>query len=415
MNRDAWPPLPRFRSLPLLIGLFLATLIILLSGCVGPPRYAGSGTGPGAGAPGKEIPRARVAVLLPTSGRYAEAGAAVQKGILAAQGASGQGLELSYYDSQNPRSVPELLRLAAAEGATLAIGPLEKDAVDALANQAALPIPTLALNRANSESSPPNLYQFSLDPEDEATDASRKAWGQGYHTAILLYPASPWGERLANGFQREWLTNGGNFAAIQAFDPNRVDLPEGMLVEAFAGSIRTSPADCIFLVATAPQAHRLWPEIVAATQGPPPVFATSHVFEGSRDQVGNQALQGLQFVDIPWMIDINPADPLSRSSLESSPGGIDPRYARLYAMGIDAYALVQQLNELSRRPGSFLDGRTGRLSLDSGRRVQRELILARLEGLGPRRITARGAGTNFIPAPPGYPRGEGPRLAALQP
>lgn len=405
--------LPRAPALPLLFALFLTTLAMLLASCAGPPRRADPGAGPGAAAPPQA--RAQVAVLLPQSGRYAEAGAVVRQGILAAQGASGQGPELRFYDSHNPKAVPELLRLAAAEGASLAIGPLEKEAVDALAVQSALPIPTLALNRATSEASPPNLYQFSLDPEDEAADAARKAWGRGYHTAILLYPASPWGERLANSFRREWLGSGGSFATIQAFDPNSADLPQGLLADAFAGSVQTAPADCVFLVATAPQARRLWPEIVASTQGPPPVFATSHVFEGAPDQEGNQALLGLQFVDIPWMIDVNPADPLSRSSLERTSGGIDPRYARLYAMGIDAYALIQQLDGLAGRPGAFLDGRTGRLSLDSRRRVQRELILARLDSLGPRRMTAAGAAASLTAAHPGFPGGGGPRLAALAP
>jgi outer membrane PBP1 activator LpoA protein len=397
--------------MPLFFALLLTTLTLLLAGCAVPPRSAGPVPGPGGAAPDQAVARARVAVLLPQSGRYAEAGAAVRRGILAAQGASGQGPELRFYDSHNPKSVPDLLRQAATEGASLAIGPLEKEAVDALAGQSALPIPTLALNRANSDATPPNLYQFSLDPEDEAADAARKAWGQGYHTAILLYPASPWGERLANGFRREWLGFGGSFAAIQPFDPNSAELPQGLLEDAFAGSVQAAPADCVFLVATAPQARRLWPEIFAINQNPPSVFATSHLFEGGQDQDGNQALLGLQFVDIPWMIDIDPADPLSRSSLERTSGGIDPRYARLYAMGIDAYALVQQLEGLTARPGAYLEGRTGRLSLDNRGRVQRELILARMDSLGPRRMTATKARAPNITAPTGSPGGGGQRPA----
>jgi outer membrane PBP1 activator LpoA protein len=397
--------------MPLFSALLLTTLTLLLAGCAAPPRSAGPGPVPGGAAPDQAVAQARVAVLLPQSGRYAEAGAAVRQGILAAQSTSGQGPEFRFYDSHNPKAVPDLLRQAAAEGASLAIGPLDKEAVDALASQPALPIPTLALNRANSDATPPNLYQFSLDPEDEAADAARKAWGQGYHTAILLYPASPWGERLANGFRREWLGFGGSFAAIQPFDPNSAELPQGLLEDAFAGSVQAAPADCVFLVATAPQARRLWPEIFAINQNPPSVFATSHLFEGGQDQDGNQALLGLQFVDIPWMIDIDPADPLSRSSLERTSGGIDPRYARLYAMGIDAYALVQQLEGLTARPGAYLEGRTGRLSLDNRGRVQRELILARMDSLGPRRMTATKARAPNITAPTGSPGGGGQRPA----
>ncbi|HSO80673.1 MAG TPA: penicillin-binding protein activator, partial [Chromatiaceae bacterium] len=96
------------------------------------------------------------------------------------------------------------------------------------------------------------------------------------------------------------------------------------------------------------------------------------------------------------------ADPLSRSSLERASGGIDTRYARRYAMGIDAYALIQHLDGLAGRPGAFLEGRTGRLSLDS---------------LGPRRMTATGTGTaaSLAATHPGLPGGGEPRLAALAP
>jgi len=324
--------------------------------------------------------------LLPQAGRYAQAGQAVRTGILAAQGARAQGTvaaTLRFYDSQNPAAVPELLRRAAVEGASLAIGPLEKEAVDALALQPALPIPTLALNRAIGGGTPPNLYQYALDPEDEAEDAARKAWGQAYRSAILLYPANPWGERLADGYRREWLSRGGRLAATQTFDPDNAALPPEVLEDAFAGSVHGAPADCVLLVATTTQARQLWPSLIANAKGVPPVFATSHVHEEDQDTKANQALMGLQFVDIPWMIDNDPTDPLSRIQLQRATGGLDPRLARLYAMGMDAYALSLSLTSLGARPGAYLAGRTGRLSLDPQRRVQRELTLARMDSLGP--------------------------------
>lgn len=370
-----------------LLGLLLA-LTLLLAGCAGAPREgAGPASGrddqPGTAAP---APRVQIAVLLPEAGRYAEAGKAVRTGIVAAQTQGGQDTELRFYASRDPRQTPELLRQAAANGASLAIGPLEKEAVEALALQPALPIPTLALNRATSEAAPANLYQFALDPEDEASDAARKAWGLGFHGALLLYPANPWGERLAGGFRREWLGRGGTFAATHAFDTEQPDLPQGLLADALAGSIHAASAECIFLVATAAQARQLWPQILASAPGLPPVFATSHIFEGAQDIEGNQLLTGVQFVEIPWMVDTAPTDPLSRASLDRAQGGLDPRYIRLYAMGIDAYRLLPYLEGLTARPGAYVDGRTGRLSIDDRRRVQRELVLARMDSLGPTRL-----------------------------
>ena len=58
------------------------------------------------------------------------------------------------------------------------------------------------------------------------------------------------------------------------------------------------------------------------------------------------------------MVDADPTDPLSRASLDRAQGGLDPRYIRLYAMGIDAYRLLPSLEGLAARPGAFVDGRT---------------------------------------------------------
>jgi len=380
---------------PLRAALALIGSALLLAACSSvPPSSGGTGPQAEAGTAPPAPPPPQIAVLLPQKGRYAQAGQAVRTGILAAQGASAQGTptpKLRFYDTQNPAAVPDLLRQAAAEGANLAIGPLEKEAVDALALQPALPIPTLALNHAIGGGTPPNLYQYALDPEDEAADAARKAWGQAYRSAILLYPANPWGERLAEGYRREWLSRGGHLVATHAFDPDHADLPPGLLEDAFAGSVHGAPADCVLLVATTTQARQLWPGLLANAKGVPPVFATSHVYEGAQDPEANQALIGLQFVDIPWMIDNDPADPLSRHQLQRTSGGLDPRLSRLYAMGMDAYALSLSLTGLSGRPGAYLEGRTGRLSLDPQRRVQRELILARMDSLGPTRLGQTGA------------------------
>jgi len=113
---------------------------------------------------------------------------------------------------------------------------------------------------------------------------------------------------------------------------------------------------------------------------------TSHVYENGLSIAQLQALTGLLFVDMPWMIDNNGTDPLSRTRLTTTLG-LDPRYARLYAMGLDAYHLMAHLDRLIAHPGAYLEGRTGRLSIDSQGRVHRELVLARIDARGPQRLT----------------------------
>jgi len=381
----AWWPTQVLRRLA---ALLLAALALILGGCAAPPDRPATVVGGPLSTAGPASPPPRlVAVILPANGRYAEAGAALRQALRTAQTADGgQGAELRYFDSHEPAAVPGLLRQAAASGASLAIGPLEKEAVDALAQQTSLPLPTLALNQATTEARPPLLYQFALDPEEEGTAAAHQAWRQGYHSAILLYPSNPWGERLADGIRREWLGRGGYFAATHAYEAEVPTLPSELLSAAFAGSIQTAPADCVFMVATTSQAMGLWPQIQALAPPQTPTFATSHVYENGLSIAQLQALTGLLFVDMPWMIDNNGTDPLSRTRLTTTLG-LDPRYARLYAMGLDAYHLMAHLDRLIAHPGAYLEGRTGRLSIDSQGRVHRELVLARIDARGPQRLT----------------------------
>jgi hypothetical protein len=46
---------------------------------------------------------------------------------------------------------------------------------------------------------------------------------------------------------------------------------------------------------------------------------------------------------------------------------------RLYAMGIDAYRLAPSLEQLTALPDSQVDGLSGKLSLGTGQRIQRQL------------------------------------------
>lgn len=60
---------------------------------------------------------------------------------------------------------------------------------------------------------------------------------------------------------------------------------------------------------------------------------------------------------------------------------------RLYAMGVDAYRLGSRLDRLSDKRQTYVRGKTGILRLDSKRRIQSKLTLARMDATGPVRLT----------------------------
>lgn len=345
-----------------------------------------------------------LAVLLPESGRYASAAQVVRDGIVAAREADPQGQRptLRFYDSATSPATA-LVKKAAADGATLVIGPLQKQGVEKLAGSASLPIPVLALNMAVAAGKPPsNLYQFSLSPEDEAASVARGAWDEGHRNAVMLYPEGNWGNRMSRAFRQEWKALGGQMTASQAFDPAAADFASTVS----SLSDRSGRADFVFLVATAKLARQIWPQIRNKIGADVPVYSTSHIYSGRFDPEADRGLVGLNFAEIPWLV-----EPASGDAVSSK--GLHKKLPRLYAMGVDAYRLGSRLDWMSANPRPQVRGKTGTLSMDSQRRVHRELTLARIEARGPVKIAAIGSGANGPIARMQQPLGSGPRLAAL--
>ena len=110
-----------------------------------------------------------------------------------------------------------------ADGAKQVIGPLIKEQVQALAENAELNVPVLALNSVENLSKP-NLYQFGLSPIDDAEQLALKARREGRQTAMLLTPNNPQGQRIANYLRAAWQNNGGIVTREQNYDPKQHDI-----------------------------------------------------------------------------------------------------------------------------------------------------------------------------------------------
>ncbi len=305
--------------------------------------------------------------LLPTTGRFGAAGGAIKDGIMAAYEAdrSGNRPQLSFGADSASAYTKDV-----DAGADLVIGPLQKSSVTALARQGALPVPTLALNRASGATTQ-NLFQFSLAPEDEAMNAANYAIAAGLKRAALLYPQSAWGSRMAAAFRSQWRALGGTLVAQPSYGA----------ISGAAESVASSDAEVVFLVATTKNVASLW-EALRFASVEAPIIATSHVYDGSFNPARDQALAGLYFVDIPWLLDQQRSDRLSRQALQGTLSDVSGPLARLYAMGIDAYRLAPRITEMGRQPGTFFPGETGGLSVDSRGQVRRQLTLARFTSSG---------------------------------
>ncbi|MEO6697651.1 MAG: penicillin-binding protein activator [Gammaproteobacteria bacterium] len=338
----------------------------------------------------------RIALLLPISGPLAGAGNAVREGVLAAARAqAGAESSVTVYDvgaanaQERSTKVLEMYQQALQQGAAAVLGPLDKAGVKALYSLGTLPVPTLTLNYGDeNDAAPGNLYQFGLAPEDEARQAAEQAWLDSHSQALVLTPAGEWGERVYNAFKTQLERRGGIVVDHESYAPGAVDFSapvRRLLRYSDAGEKnnkkikphRRQDADFIFLAAQPRQARTIRPLLQFFYASELPVYATSHVYTANPSRVADQDLEGLQFADMPWVLVDNTPQQVLRGTLAGQSPAAFAQYKRLYALGVDAYHLLAQLDRLRNAPDERFEGETGGLTLDTANRIHRHLVWAR--------------------------------------
>ncbi len=344
---------------------------------------------------------AQLAVLLPLSGDNADVAQALRNGLLAAYYRhrwGGNRPQLRFYDTGHGDSgLRRYYDQAVKDGAKLVIGPLTKGAVADLAHSGALSVPVLALNQIEG-AAPALLYQFALAPEDEARQAAERASLDGHTHALAMVPAGAWGARQLQAFTDRFQELGGTVTRVERYGANSDFVPLIQHLLAHAPDAQTQTADMLFMVAFPPQARLITEQLRAQQAGALSVYASSHLYDGRAGGDAAAGLDGVIFCDIPWM--------LSPSSLSSSERTQSARFwpasmeanARLYALGIDAYNIVPYLGRLGNSPTTGYPGESGRLYLDAGQHLHRQLMWARYSGNTA--LPINDAPLNWTPATP---------------
>ena len=304
-------------------------------------------------------PFPHIALLLPLqSPVFGPAADAVQQGFMAAINPKRLLLPVRVYSNFDENSgVVAIYRQAIANGARAVVGPLTRNGVSALAAEKDIPVPTLALNIVEGQPAK-QLYFFGLSVEAEARQAAQLAKQQGLHQAIIITTRSQLSQRMQAAFEEEWSGPGrGILREIEFNDDSAV----------FA-DIADITDTTVFLAADAAKARLIRPYLPNKL----PIYATSQIFVGNDNTLTNYDLNGIRFVDMPWLL--QPDHPAVMIYPRVSPPlSIDRE--RLYALGIDSFRLIQLL--LSDKVASALplDGVTGQIEL-SGHTFQRTPISA---------------------------------------
>jgi hypothetical protein len=392
-----------------------------------------------------------IAVLLPKTGPYGKPADALRDGILAAyyNQPPAERPQLVFYDNSNSAETWPLYQQAVDSGADMVIGPLVKEAVEQFTRAGELPIPVLALNQVPPEvAQPMDLYQFGLSPEDEAQQVAERAWTDGHTRAAVLKPSDNWGERILNAFRDRWERLGGSLVEFQTYNPSENDFSETIrallnldesearrqdMQRLLGKQLEFEPrrrrdAGFVFLVARPQNARQIRPQLQFHHAADMPVYSTSHIYTGQPDPISDQDIEGLIFPDIPWLLETDSSDPLSRENLAGYLPPDASSYYRLYAMGIDSYRLIPHLARLQTNSREMFEGVTGNLYLDDIRHIHRQLVWARITnatpevlGYTPRMDIGYGSGRAIDNQMPGErealgsPESETPPEASTQP
>ena len=345
-------PYRSHRALPAFVPLVLMLLVHGMGLCVAADNEASANAG--------EV-RPVLALLLPlASADFARPAEALKLGFMAAHKHGGEKLAVGIFATEaSGESVLSAYDKALALGARLVIGPMTRSGVTTLAASKRVSVTTIGLNLPEDRSAlPPKLYTFGLALEAEAQLVARTAFAEYYKSAILVSAKSPLAQRSRDAFAGAWRALGGTIKAAHEFGP-QTDLL------ALKETLSTVVADMTFLAADTDQARAVRPFLNNVID----VFATSQVNAESSDRLANVDLNGIRFVEMPWLVQVDhPA-----AMVYPRPEGMASDLERFYALGIDAFRVAEAMLEDQRRLS--LDGVTGRLTLD-GSLVAREPVQA---------------------------------------
>lgn len=369
----------------------------------------------------------RVALLLPLSGGPSAEGQALLQGYLAAlyegrrRGWPEQ--ELMVMDSAAQPDFNAAYDIAVRAGAELVIGPLTREELLSWQPRPDSEVPLMTLawhpelpevvevavpDPAGGEQAgndggeemltgvilvelPPPV-QLDLAPTDEARQLAQLAYDSGARNALVIKPAGEWGDSMADTLIQAWNAREGTIQAIATYS-GQADYSSSLKAalklndsEERASKVRQllgerteftprrrKDIDIVFLLSNDPQdARSIKPLIAFHYAGDLPVYATSHVFSGKRDPQRDRDLNGIQLVEIPWVL--TPEGEL-RGQLED---GREELLANLHALGADAFMLNWRLAQFRASPEARIRGNTGLLNMDKRGRIHRELMPARI-------------------------------------
>ena len=350
-----------------------------------------------------------IALLLPLEGRYKHAAEAIRNGFLSAWFAdqSTNKPTVSVY-SVNNENVTQIYQNAKESGADFFVGPLEKQTIETLLLSVKMAVPIFVLNELDDTSlaqistnpdldfAPERVYHFGLSPEDEANSIARHIWRLGHRRVAAIAPESTLGNRLLESFSAEWEALGGTLleqveysgdqgryasAVRQAFNLDFSTARAKQLISTINRAVIHQPRprkdiDSVFIGGLPVDNRQLIPQMRYFGVADVPMYASSHTFSGQIDPGKDIDLNGANFGDMPLILETDTQN-VNYRQFRSNWQNLGPQATRMYAFGLDAYAMTNNAAKLRYQNDTYYSGATGLLSVDRSGKIVRDLAFAK--------------------------------------
>ena len=272
----------------------------------------------------QEQPYRHIALLIPLTSQYGLAARAFYDGFVAAhsEDADSPSPLISLHDIGADAELSSFYyQSAVAEGADFVVGPLGRDAANALFDRQSIEVPTLVISDIPEAQSQETLYGISLSPESEARQVAQKAYTDGHRQVLVFRTDSALGLRIAAAFEKKWQELGGRVVQNSSFPPAIPDYSriikklleidksvarKQRLRTQLGINLKFTPRrrddiDFLFLAANVKQARQVVPQLRFFQAHDLPLYATSAVYSGEPNPGVDSDLDGLVFGEIHWL------------------------------------------------------------------------------------------------------------------
>ncbi|GAA5058051.1 penicillin-binding protein activator [Erythrobacter westpacificensis] len=332
--------------------------------------------------------RHRVALLVPMSGSNAEVGQSIANATtMALLDTGAQNLRITTYDTN--AGAGAAASRAISDGNRLILGPLQRDNVGAVLEQARprdIPLITFSNDTTVARS---DVFVMGHIPEQSVVRSVNFAFDQGASRFAILAPRGDYGNRTTAAAEQAILARGGTVVDVQRYDRGNTSIISAADRLTTAGGF-----DTVLIADNARLAAMAAPRLKDAGDALPSIIGTE--LWSRQDSLLNEgAMRGAWFAAVP--------DDRYRQFASSYESRFGEQPFRIATLGYDAVLLTLRLTR-DWEPGTDLPA--GLLTTDGGFLGLDGPIRFQTNGLGERAMEVRqvgnGAFTVVDPAPTGF-------------